>query len=78
MADSKDEARALVKPAMESFYKIPFERFERYTPYGTPDDVAAALAPYVDAGASIMNLKVVAATDAEAIEATGAIARALR
>lgn len=78
VADSRKEARQLVKPAMESFYKIPFERFERYTPYGTPDDVAAALAPYVDAGASIMNLKVVAASDDAVIEATGAVAQALR
>ena len=36
VADSRDEARARVGLAMEAFYKVPFEQFERYTPYGTP------------------------------------------
>ncbi len=35
---------------METFYQLPFERFERYCPSGTADDVAEFLAPYVDAG----------------------------
>jgi alkanesulfonate monooxygenase SsuD/methylene tetrahydromethanopterin reductase-like flavin-dependent oxidoreductase (luciferase family) len=43
-------ARSLVAPVMEGLYKTPFERFERYTPCGTPADVAEAIAPFVELG----------------------------
>jgi alkanesulfonate monooxygenase SsuD/methylene tetrahydromethanopterin reductase-like flavin-dependent oxidoreductase (luciferase family) len=56
IADTKERARAHLAPAMEAFYQIPFERFEKYSPYGTPDDVAEFLAPYVDAGCTMFNL----------------------
>jgi len=56
IADSKESARACVAPAMEAFYQLPFERFERYCPYGTPDDIAEFLRPYVDAGCTEFNL----------------------
>jgi alkanesulfonate monooxygenase SsuD/methylene tetrahydromethanopterin reductase-like flavin-dependent oxidoreductase (luciferase family) len=56
IADSRESARACVAPAMEAFYQLPFERFERYCPYGTPDDVAEFLRPYVDAGCTEFNL----------------------
>ena len=62
----------------ENFYHVPFEKFERYVPYGTPDDVANDLAPFVDAGCSIMNLKVVAGNDSRSIAATKIIAQSLR
>lgn len=78
VADSVDEARSLVGDAMEAFYKVPFSAFEKYTPVGTPADVAATLRAYRDAGCSMFNLKVVAGTDAESLEATGEISRLLR
>jgi alkanesulfonate monooxygenase SsuD/methylene tetrahydromethanopterin reductase-like flavin-dependent oxidoreductase (luciferase family) len=56
LADSKQAARASVAPAMESFYQLPFESFERYCPYGTPADVAEFLAPYAAAGCTEFNL----------------------
>ena len=55
-ADNGDDARAALAEGMESFYRIPFENFERYSPYGTPADVAAFLAPYVEAGCSTFNV----------------------
>ena len=78
MADTKAEARKIVAREMEAFYKLPFDKFERYTPYGTPDDVAVELAPYVAAGCSIMNLKVCGATAAQTVAGAGAIGRLLR
>ena len=48
--------RTLLSTAMEGFYQIPFDRFERYSPSGTPADVAEFLAPYVDAGCTSFNL----------------------
>ena len=55
-SDTKERARARLAPAMEGFYQIPFERFEKYSPYGTAEDVAEFLAPYVDAGCRWFNL----------------------
>ena len=49
-------ARTHVAAAMEGFYKTGFDRFERYTPYGTAADVAEFLSPYVAAGATVLNL----------------------
>jgi hypothetical protein len=40
---------------MEQAYSMPFERFERYTPCGRPEDVAAALEPYLEAGCRRFN-----------------------
>ena len=70
-------ARDLVKRGMESFYRIPFERFERYTPYGTPDEVADELLPFVQAGARTLNLTVCAASSAEAVDLAGQVKRLL-
>jgi alkanesulfonate monooxygenase SsuD/methylene tetrahydromethanopterin reductase-like flavin-dependent oxidoreductase (luciferase family) len=56
LADSRQAARDCLAPAMQAFYQLPFERFERYCPYGTPDDVAEYLAPYVQAGCTEFNL----------------------
>jgi hypothetical protein len=55
-ADSREAARACLAPAMQAFYRLPFEYFERYCPYGAPADVAAFLAPYVAAGCAEFNL----------------------
>lgn len=56
ISDNKERARARLAPAMEAFYQIPFERFEKYSPYGTAEDVAEFLAPYVEAGCRWFNL----------------------
>jgi alkanesulfonate monooxygenase SsuD/methylene tetrahydromethanopterin reductase-like flavin-dependent oxidoreductase (luciferase family) len=54
--ETKEAGRARLAPAMESFYQIPFERFEKYSPYGTPEDIAEFLVPYVEAGCTAFNL----------------------
>jgi alkanesulfonate monooxygenase SsuD/methylene tetrahydromethanopterin reductase-like flavin-dependent oxidoreductase (luciferase family) len=51
-----DAARRAVEPVLEHEYGLPPERFERYVPCGRPADIAAALAPYVEAGASKVNI----------------------
>ena len=56
---------------MQSFYQRPFEPFERYSPYGTPEQVAEFLAPYVEAGCSTFNLIPCAIDDESALEAVG-------
>lgn len=56
LADDRRSATESVSRAMEGIYGLPFERFARYVPAGTPADVADALRPYVDAGCRTFNL----------------------
>ena len=64
-------ARAPLAAAMQSFYQMPFEPFERYSPYGTPQDVAEFLHPYVEAGCSAFNLIPCASDHETAVAAVG-------
>ena len=73
LADSRQAARACLAPAMEAFYQLPFERFERYCPYGTADDVAEFLAPYVAAGCTEFNLIPQSPDPGQAIACTAAV-----
>ncbi|MFL5820381.1 MAG: LLM class flavin-dependent oxidoreductase [Solirubrobacteraceae bacterium] len=66
--EQREEARRALATAMEAYYRIPFQSFERYSPCGTPDEVAEFLAPYAEAGCSAFNLVPCAADDAEALE----------
>ena len=68
VAGSREEARALVSRAMEGTYRLPFERFERYTPFGTARDVAEFIAPFVEAGARHINVIPSQATPEENVE----------
>lgn len=49
-------ARGAVARAMEGIYQLPFDRFERYTPYGSPADVAEHLYPFVREGCTTFHL----------------------
>ena len=78
--DSKDPAKAhaAVKKGMESFYQIPFSQFERYTPSGTPAQVAEQLAPYIESGCRLFNLKVCAEHPEEEVALGAAVVEELR
>src|SRR3546814_9652160 len=56
VADDRSSATEAVSRAMEGVYGLPFERFARYVPAGTPAAVAEALRPYVEAGCRTFNL----------------------
>lgn len=45
-----DDARDRLRDEIEAIYKLPFSKFARYCPWGTPADVAEQLAEYVPAG----------------------------
>lgn len=60
----RDAARAKVAGSMEAFYRLPFASFEKYTPYGTPREIAEFIAPYIEAGCRWVNM--VIADSAEA------------
>ena len=53
---SAEEGRSHVAETMERFYRMSFEPFERYTPCGSAAEIADFLKPYVDAGATTLNL----------------------
>jgi alkanesulfonate monooxygenase SsuD/methylene tetrahydromethanopterin reductase-like flavin-dependent oxidoreductase (luciferase family) len=53
---SAEDARGYVAPAMEAFYQLPYQRFERWSPAGSPKQIVEFLMPYVDAGCHTFNL----------------------
>jgi alkanesulfonate monooxygenase SsuD/methylene tetrahydromethanopterin reductase-like flavin-dependent oxidoreductase (luciferase family) len=75
---TREQAVARISPVFERSYGLPFERFERYTPCGRPEDVAAALAPYLDAGCRRFNFVPEAEGLEAAIEAIATVKRLLR
>ncbi len=78
VSDEREVARALVGGGMEAMYRVPFERFERYTPFGTAKEVAAFIAPYIEAGAEHVNLIPTQGSPAENIEQAAAVRQELR
>ena len=75
---SEKEARKHLSEQMEGMYKIPFERFEKHSPYGSPERIAEFLAPYVEHGARWLNVKPCAANEKEGIEAISEVASLLK
>jgi alkanesulfonate monooxygenase SsuD/methylene tetrahydromethanopterin reductase-like flavin-dependent oxidoreductase (luciferase family) len=75
--DDADAARAKVAGSMEAFYRLPFASFEKYTPAGTPEQVAEFIAPYVEAGCEWLNFVVADAAEA-VLERSIAVRDALR
>ena len=74
---TREAARAPLAAAMQTFYQIPFEPFERYSPYGTPEQVAEFLRPYIAAGCSAFNVIPCASDDETAVAAVGQLRRQL-
>jgi probable F420-dependent oxidoreductase len=75
--DDRDRARELLARRMEGFYRIPFERFERYSPYGRPEEIAEFLAPYLEAGCGHVNLVAAQPSQDEVVQAALAVKEAL-
>jgi alkanesulfonate monooxygenase SsuD/methylene tetrahydromethanopterin reductase-like flavin-dependent oxidoreductase (luciferase family) len=75
---SHESARKPLAAAMQSFYRMPFEPFERYSPHGTPQDVAAFLHEYVEAGCTVFNLIGCSEDQEAAVAAVGELRDILR
>jgi alkanesulfonate monooxygenase SsuD/methylene tetrahydromethanopterin reductase-like flavin-dependent oxidoreductase (luciferase family) len=69
--ETRETARQHLAVQMERFYQMPFEPFDRYSPSGTPEDVAEFLHPYIEAGCSAFNVIPCAGDDETAIAAVG-------
>ncbi|MFT4677833.1 MAG: alkanesulfonate monooxygenase SsuD [Patiriisocius sp.] len=76
--DDQKRARELIAKEMQAFYKIPFEAFEKYSPYGTPEQIAEFLLPYKEAGCRLFNIKPCAENDAVGIDAVAKVRELLR
>jgi probable F420-dependent oxidoreductase len=62
--DDREVAKAKVAGSMQAFYKLPFASFEKYTPYGTPAEIAEYIAPYIEAGCESINMVIADEPDA--------------
>jgi alkanesulfonate monooxygenase SsuD/methylene tetrahydromethanopterin reductase-like flavin-dependent oxidoreductase (luciferase family) len=71
------KAKQKVSGSMEAFYRLPFSAFERYTPSGTPEEIAEFIAPYVEAGCEWLNFVIADAAEAT-LEHAVAVRDALR
>jgi alkanesulfonate monooxygenase SsuD/methylene tetrahydromethanopterin reductase-like flavin-dependent oxidoreductase (luciferase family) len=74
---NRDAARESLAAGMQTFYQMPFEPFERYSPYGTPEEVADFLRPYIDAGCSAFNVIPCADGHETAVSAVAEVRRLL-
>lgn len=75
--DDRDKARERLAARMEGFYQVPYERFERYAPYGRPEEIAEFLMPYLEAGCEYLNLVAVQPSQDEVVQAAVAVREAL-
>jgi len=70
-ASTREAAREPLAAQMQLMYQMPFEPFERYSPYGTPEQVAEFLSPYIEAGCSAFNVIPCASDQETALTAVG-------
>ena len=73
----ESRARERLAAAMQAMYRIPFERFEKYCPWGEPARIADSLAGYVDAGCTSMNVMAVADSSEAAVDAVAELKQRL-
>lgn len=76
-APTREAARERLASQMQAFYQMPFEPFERYSPYGTPEQVAEFLSPYIESGCSRFNVIPCADDPHSAIVAVGELRKLL-
>ena len=75
--DDHDEGRRRLSKRMQGFYQIPYENFEKYCPYGKPDEIAEFLGPYIEAGMDHVNLLAVQSNQEAVVEAAVSVKEAL-
>jgi len=76
--EDKNKAREILAREMEAMYKIPFDAFEKYSPYGSAEEVAEFLLPYVKNGAKVINIKACAASPEYEVDKVSKISELLK
>lgn len=74
----RGRGRDRVAATMERLYRTPFDKFERFVPYGTAEEVADFVAPYVQAGCTTLNFIPVARSPEAGIDAVAQVRKLLR
>lgn len=75
--DDKAAARARLGRRMEAIYRVPFEKFERYSPHGSLAEVADQLAELADAGCRLFNVACIGRSAEQSIDDLVALRQAL-
>ena len=75
--EDRSRARERLARRMQGMYRIPFERFEKYSPCGTPEEVAEFLLPYVEKGCGSFNVMPVAESPELCVDGVAELSRAL-
>ncbi|CAN5259821.1 hypothetical protein BH18ACT5_BH18ACT5_15860 [soil metagenome] len=73
-----NDGRERARTAMEPFYDLPFEKFERYVPVGEPGEIAETLVPYAAAGCQAFTLVLAGLAPSAAIAVTAEIRSLLK
>ena len=71
--DDRTHARERLAAEMKRLYRVPFEPFEKYSPYGSPGEIADFLAPYAEAGCRSFNVMVVSPSSEHGIDAVAEV-----
>lgn len=71
--DERARARERLAQRMQGMYRIPFERFEKYSPHGSAAEIADFLAGYVEAGCRDFNVMAVAGSTERAVDGVAEI-----
>ncbi|WP_026912390.1 LLM class flavin-dependent oxidoreductase [Patulibacter minatonensis] len=77
LGDDRVKVREVVAHEMHAIYGIDYERFEKWSPAGTPEDLAEFLAPYAERGCSDFSLIAHGGELEETIEHVAAVKRLL-
>jgi alkanesulfonate monooxygenase SsuD/methylene tetrahydromethanopterin reductase-like flavin-dependent oxidoreductase (luciferase family) len=71
----RSKARQYLAEAMQRFYQMPYERFEKWSPAGPPEMIAEYVAGYVDSGCQVFDLIVQAQTPDAAVDQAAEVRR---
>jgi alkanesulfonate monooxygenase SsuD/methylene tetrahydromethanopterin reductase-like flavin-dependent oxidoreductase (luciferase family) len=77
IGDDRTRATRALGDAMQSVYRVGADVFERWSPAGTPEDIAAFVAPYFEAGATTVSLIARGQELAQTIESVAEVRRLL-
>ena len=77
LGENRRRATRALSDAMQSVYKLEPSVFERWSPAGTPEDIAEFVAPYLEAGATTVSLIARGQDFAQTIESVAEVRRLL-
>jgi alkanesulfonate monooxygenase SsuD/methylene tetrahydromethanopterin reductase-like flavin-dependent oxidoreductase (luciferase family) len=77
LGKDKAKVKRAIEREMKDFYRIDYDKFEKWSPAGSPEDLAEFVAPYFEAGARDVSLIAHGESLEETIESVAEVARLL-